>query len=435
MEYIKLQIGCLAVLLYIAIVYGKECFDYGRHLKDSLFDELLSIGIFSVFFDGLTSYMVNNLTKFSATSRDVCHVFFYISLTGLVYFLMLYVIDICKTEQNRRSHRWKWYTFIPLACAVVVIIVNASQITYVHGIRNNYTIGTAVNTCYLLIAGCILVTFVFYLGCRKFVEKRKRLAIVTYLLVMAIFGFVQMLNPEWTISSIGTTLLVLAIYMNMENPAFDQISRYHTEMVTGFADLVENKDSNTGGHIRRTQMYVEMIANELSVHASFRAVLTNDYISNLRNAAPMHDIGKIAIPDNILQKPGKLTAEEFDVMKQHTVTGGNIIQNDFQNIGNETFLDMAYKVARFHHEKWNGRGYPDGLKERDIPLCARIMAVADVFDAVSAKRCYRDAMPLNKCFDIIREGRGTDFDPMVVDAFFRIREDIERAYAESQNKV
>ena len=142
----------------------------------------------------------------------------------------------------------------------------------------------------------------------------------------------------------------------------------------------------------------------------------------------MHDIGKISVPDVILQKPGKLTAEEFERMKLHTVSGGKIIQETFGHLTNKEYTKMAYEVARFHHEKWNGKGYPEGLKHKEIPLCARIMAIADVFDAVSEKRCYRDALPLEKCFEIITEGSGQDFEPMLVEVFMDIRAKIEKVH-------
>ena len=145
-------------------------------------------------------------------------------------------------------------------------------------------------------------------------------------------------------------------------------------------------------------------------------------------AAPMHDVGKIAIPDSILQKPGKLTDEEFEIMKTHSERGGKIIQETFGHLGRDAYEKIAYDVARHHHEKWNGKGYPDGLKEEDIPLCARIMSIADVFDAVSAKRCYRDALPLEVCFKIIEEGSGRDFDPVMTEVFLDMKERIVEVY-------
>lgn len=149
-------------------------------------------------------------------------------------------------------------------------------------------------------------------------------------------------------------------------------------------------------------------------------------------AAPIHDVVKIAIPDAILQKPGKLTPEEYEIMKTHADKGGKIVQDTFANMGDEEYEKIVYDVARHHHEKWNGKGYPDGLSRKDIPLCSRIMAVEDVFDAVSAKRCYRDAMPLEQCFQIIEDGRGQDFDPFIVEALLDMREKVTEVYRKNE---
>ena len=203
---------------------------------------------------------------------------------------------------------------------------------------------------------------------------------------------------------------------------------YHEEMVMGFATLVENKDGSTGGHIKRTTEYVKLLAEELRKRGHYKETLTKAYIKNLCMAAPMHDIGKIAVPDVILQKPGRLTEEEFTQIKLHAENGGRIIQETFGHLQNEEYTKIAYEVARFHHEKWNGRGYPEGLKRKGIPLSARIMAVADVFDAISEKRCYRDAMSMDQCFDIILEGSGQDFDPIIAEVFLDCRKQVEKIH-------
>lgn len=213
--------------------------------------------------------------------------------------------------------------------------------------------------------------------------------------------------------------------MNQEDPVMQELSRYHEEMVMGFATLIENRDNNTGGHVKRTTLYVRLLAEELRNRGYYSEILTRDYMKNLLMAAPMHDVGKIAVPDAILQKPGRLTEEEFEMMKMHTIKGGEIIRETFSRMGNEQYLEIAYEIALHHHEKWNGKGYPDGLSEKEIPLCARIMSIADVFDAVSEKRCYREALPLDECFEIIRSGRERDFDPLLVDIFLDMRNKVE----------
>ena len=256
----------------------------------------------------------------------------------------------------------------------------------------------------------------------NYIETHKRISILTYLWVMIIIMLIQISFPETLITSIGVTVSVLGAYMNLEDPSIRKLSQYHDETVMAFATLIESRDNNTGGHVKRTSMYVKLIAEELRRNDKYQDILTKDYVANLIKAAPMHDIGKISVPDAILQKPGKLTDEEFAIMK--------IIQETFKNLGSDDYCEMAYLVARHHHEKWNGKGYPDGLKETEIPLCARIMAVADVFDAVSEKRCYRDAIPLDQCFAIIEDGRGQDFDPDIVDTFMNIRDKIKKAHRE-----
>lgn len=209
-----------------------------------------------------------------------------------------------------------------------------------------------------------------------------------------------------------------------------RIKELNKDMVLGFANLVENRDENTGGHVKRTSRYVELLAKELVARGVYKDVIDSEFVNNLTSAAPMHDIGKMSIPDHILQKPGKLTDEEYAVMKSHAENGGRIIKQTFSHIGDDKYRQMVYEVARYHHEKWNGRGYPEGRSKQEIPLAARIMAVADVFDAISQKRCYRDAIPLEECFRIIENGKGTDFEPVLVDVFLSMKSQIQQTMAE-----
>jgi HD-GYP domain-containing protein (c-di-GMP phosphodiesterase class II) len=264
-------------------------------------------------------------------------------------------------------------------------------------------------------------------------EKNKRISLITYLIVTLLVAGIQYIFPETLITSVGVTLFVISVYLNQEDPSYCKLSQYHDEMIIDFANLIENRDDSTGGHVKRTSIYVELIAEELHLRGYYKDILTKDYITNLTKSAPLHDIGKISVPDAILQKPGKLTDEEYAIMKQHSAKGGQIIQDTFKNLGNEEYLNTAYEVTRHHHEKWNGMGYPDGLKNTEIPLCARIMAVADVFDAVSEKRCYRDAMPLDKCFEIIEKGAGKDFDPIIAEVFVDIRDKVEKVHNDFLN--
>jgi response regulator RpfG family c-di-GMP phosphodiesterase len=203
-------------------------------------------------------------------------------------------------------------------------------------------------------------------------------------------------------------------------------------MILVLADMVESRDQNTGEHVRKTAAYTGVIMRELKREHIYEDQLTEDYIQDVINSAPLHDVGKIQVPDAILNKPGKLTDEEFEIMKTHTTAGAQIITSaiDMVSEDNSGYLFEARNLAHYHHEKWNGSGYPDHLSGTDIPLSARIMAVADVFDALVSKRSYKDGFPFEKAMAIIKEGRGTHFDPAIVDAFVQASDEV-RAIMES----
>ena len=426
MEYCKMQICCLVVLLYIALIYFRECKFYRRKLSETLFDELLVLGIVSLVFDGTTAYTVNNLDTVNPVVNMLLHLMFLLSIDAVIFVLFLYMLFITGAYPKRK--RGRLLVFAPFVVNAVVVSVNISSLEYVEGAVTNYTMGVSAYACFIMAAVYVLMSCIVFFKCWNYIERRKRNSILTYLVVLAAVTVTQFLVPELLITGMGVTVFILGIYMNQEDPALREISRYHSEMVMGFATLIETRDNSTGGHVKRTSIYVNLIAEELQSRGYYENILTKDYMTNLQKAAPMHDIGKIAVPDAILQKPGRLTEEEYSVMKLHAEKGGEIIRETFRNLDNEDYRRMAFEVARYHHEKWNGRGYPEGLKEEEIPLCARIMAVADVFDAVSEKRCYRDAMPLDKCFEIIKEGSGQDFDPLLAEIFLDIRPRVEEVY-------
>lgn len=200
-------------------------------------------------------------------------------------------------------------------------------------------------------------------------------------------------------------------------------------LITTMADLVENRDESTGGHIHRTSKYVEIIAKRLQTENKYPELLTDKYIENMIIAAPLHDVGKIHIPDAILNKPGKLDDDEFSTMKSHAAKGGEIIDKVEESTGDMEYLKIAKEMAEYHHERMDGKGYPHGIGGDEIPLCAKILAVADVFDALISKRCYKDAMPLDKAFSIIEIETGDHFDKDVAMAFLDSREEIEQFVA------
>lgn len=198
------------------------------------------------------------------------------------------------------------------------------------------------------------------------------------------------------------------------------------QMVMGFASLAEHHDLSTKGHLHRTSFYVEAIARQLLAEGKFLDTLDENYIETLRQIAPLHDIGKTYIDERIFNKPAKLTPEEFHIIQAHTTKGAEFIRNNLKENVDAHYYTMAYNVAKYHHEWWNGKGYPTGIVGNDIPLCARIMAVADVYDALISERPYKSAFSFDKACGIIEKQSGTYFDPKIVKAFMKIRPEIEK---------
>jgi len=196
-----------------------------------------------------------------------------------------------------------------------------------------------------------------------------------------------------------------------------QVTRTQQVAVFSLAKLAESRDTETGAHLERMRSYAREVALEMANTPKYAGLLTADTVDGLFLSSPLHDIGKVGIPDQILLKPARLTSDEFEIMKTHTTIGGDTLKAADLEAGQASFLAMARDIAYYHHERWDGTGYPEGLKGSDIPLAARIVSIGDVYDALATDRPYKEAFSHEKSVSIIVEGRGTQFDPDVVDAF------------------
>ena len=208
-----------------------------------------------------------------------------------------------------------------------------------------------------------------------------------------------------------------------------QLRRTQQAAIIGLAKLAESRDTETGAHLERMRSYARLIAREMA--ASHR--LDDAFIEQLYYSSPLHDIGKVGVPDSILLKPGKLMPQEFDIMKTHALIGGDTLHAANVEAGQGSFLVMGRDIAYYHHERWDGRGYPFGIAKTDIPLAARIAAVSDVYDALSSKRPYKEAFSPEKSRAIILEGRGAAFDPEVVDAFVACQDAVTEIHVRFEN--
>ena len=431
MSFIKLQIGCLVLVLYLELIYIWQT--TGKNAKVScnpIFDALMMIIPSLIVFDGLTAWTVNHLEIVPVSLNLVFHAVFFILLSLFMFVMFLHTLSFIKGFPKRFFFRI--LIILPFIISVILILVFLPELEFIIGKKVNYSMGISVVVCYLVILLYFILIFVFTVRRIKYLEVRKRINVMSFLFISLLILISQVIFPEILISSLVPAFSLIALYINIEDPVLRRMKNYNSEIVTSFATLVESRDSSTGSHVKRTKSYVKILLDEIKTNNLYSSIMTKDFEDKMMNAAPMHDIGKISIPDTILQKPGKLTDEEYSVMKKHSVLGGEIIQEIFKDMDDKEFLNIAYDVTRYHHEKWNGNGYPEGLVGKEIPFSARIMAIADVFDAISAKRCYRDAMPLDKCFAIIKEGKGVDFDPVLTDLFLNAREKVEKVCKESQ---
>ena len=224
--------------------------------------------------------------------------------------------------------------------------------------------------------------------------------------------------------SLSKTIAETVGYLEDVEAKGEEIRHIQNGLIYVLADMVESRDKNTGDHVRKTAAYVRLIMNKMREKGMYPDILTDEYVEDVINSAPLHDVGKIMVSDVILNKPGRLTDEEFAIMKSHTTAGNKIIASAMNLVSDTGYLKEAKNLATYHHERWDGSGYPSGKKGEDIPLSARVMAVADVFDALVSKRSYKDPFPFEKAMGIITEGAGTQFDPTIAALFEEASEEV-----------
>ena len=265
---------------------------------------------------------------------------------------------------------------------------------------------------------------------RKYVEKNEKTYLVTinHLVVGSMNRGYQFLLSDDTANQ--QYIKLIKTYNSQLEAEVKKKTMHVVEMqeklVLGMATMVEGRDNSTGGHIKRTSAGVCFLVDEIKKDNRFN--LSDEFCNNLIKAAPMHDLGKIAVDDQILRKPGRFTPEEFEIMKTHAAEGARIVSKILEGTDDEEFAKLAINVAHYHHERWDGSGYPEGLKGEDIPLEARIMAVADVYDALVSKRVYKEKMSFEDADKIIMDGMGKPFDPRLEEFYVKARPKLEEYY-------
>ncbi|MCR4909033.1 MAG: HD domain-containing protein [Lachnospiraceae bacterium] len=224
--------------------------------------------------------------------------------------------------------------------------------------------------------------------------------------------------------SLSKTIAETVGYLEDVEAKGEEIAHMQNGLIYVLADMVESRDKNTGDHVRKTAAYVRLILTKMREKGLYPDVLTDEYVEDVANSAPLHDVGKIMVSDVILNKPGRLTDEEFAIMKSHTTAGSRIIESAMKLVSDSGYLKEARNLATYHHERWDGKGYPKGKAGEEIPLSARIMAVADVFDALVSRRSYKEPFTFEKSMEIIKEGAGSQFDASIAEIFVESAEEV-----------
>ena len=310
------------------------------------------------------------------------------------------------------------------------LIFSFTDTSYVRGdLFFLYEVFYAISLVYLLVS-------LFFVGHRF---KHRDAVTIVMVLVVLVGGIIPMTFFKLNVAylAIGIAACLAYIFYNdlvqqdtkeelINNQA--KLSAMQEHIISGLASLIESRDTETGEHVSRTSKYVRIIAENAKNSGVYVNLIDDHFIDLLYTLAPMHDVGKIVVSDQILKQPRKLTPEEYEEMKRHAKEGGTVVKKILAGIASEEYLNFASDIATFHHERWDGSGYPYGLKENEIPLAARIMAIADVFDALISKRCYKEAIPMEEAFKIIEEESGTHFDPKLAKVFLDNKDKIIAVY-------
>lgn len=421
----KMQAVCLILLIYLVYLYVHSHSKEDK-TRSAIYAAMLVMASVYLPLDMITVYTVNHAGTVAPALNQALHMLFLISILSFLMLTFLYISRLCQLSLS--SWAVKAAAFLPYLTALVFMIANMGDLEYRTGRYTSYSMGKSVYACYAVGFLYFVVSVAVFLKRMQYIPKHKQKILLASNGIILATMTAQLVFPEILATSFPVVLILLSYYMSIENGSYENSRSQQKDMVHGLADIVESRDESTGGHIKRTSVYVALLAGKLRTHPQYRYILTQDYIDALLMAAPLHDIGKIAIPDSILQKAGKLTEEEYSIMKTHTTTGAELVKRSLA-IDSSLCRKIIYETVYYHHEKWNGKGYPAGKNGEGIPLCARLIAVVDVFDAVSQDRCYREAMSLDQSFAIIEKGCGTDFDPVIARCFLDNRTEIEKMYS------
>lgn len=368
---------------------------------------------------------------------------FYLDTPFIFFFLLKYVQEYLRPK-NLHPIFIKLTWIISSLYTICVLITPFTGLYYYFTPDNHYVRGdyNFISVIFYIFFYAISVTCIIIY--RRHFKRNTLLSFISYSVVPMLCHIIQLKFFGLSLVNTGMSLSILLVYINSHKDleysyAKSEIdNQYKTKKIIQFqehtiislSNLCENRDTETGEHARRTSMFVELLAHQTKKDGYYPEILTDKFIRLMVKAAPMHDIGKIVVSDTVLKKPGKLNQDEYESMKLHTKEGGRIVNQIIGFSDDKKYVQVAIDMAQSHHERWDGTGYPKKLSGEAIPLSARFMAIADVFDALVFERCYKQAISAEEAFDIIESESGTHFDPILVKEFLKIKDDILRVISE-----
>ena len=449
MKYINITLESYNILIgIIFFIY----INFYRHLYDKVQVHLKSIVLVNIL---MAASDIGRLT-FTGTNTPLNNIAYPVSI--LIVFLTSFAILVAIAIEieiftNQKKGRTFLNTTLIVTSAIFLTLLIINPFThFLYKIETNNTIKEGpLYILYFFLEAFLYIALFIYFGLNiKKLSKPKIITVIIFILLPQIAQIIQKVKPGISLVPTAFTINFIIMFMvanrkleesldytefELDEKALEldekiseiqhsklEFIKMQNHTIESLSNLVENRDEDTGEHVRRTRAYVELLAVQLMKNNKYSDVLNPRYVRFLKRAAPMHDIGKIVVPDAILKKPGRLTEEEFEQMKRHASEGGRIVHEILDGYEDPEYIQITANIAKHHHEKWNGTGYPDKLKGEEIPLCARIMAIADVFDALVSPRIYKSPMSYEEAFNIIKEGSSIHFDPVIAEEFLNIKE-------------
>lgn len=378
--------------------------------------------------------------------HSMCFIFYFIVPVTL-FSLIRYLGAFIESKTVLAKKICITVNIVSLLYFIGVVLSTFTDCFYYITPDNVYHRGKYIYICYVFFAIFYGISVWAVLSNRKYLSKKNLFAFLSYALFPLIAESFQVFIYGLSFVNTAMTLSILLVFINahleLENvyeeknkkllkteKDFKEAEKNHIKfqdhVISQLSNLLEERDLLTGEHAQRCSYFIAKLALQAQKDKLFQDILTDDYILKMVKAAPLHDVGKIKIPDRILLKKGpeRLTNDEYEIMKTHSAEGGRIVADIVQIYPDEEFKQIAYDMAKYHHERWNGMGYPNKLKGEEIPLCARIMAIADVFDALVYERCYRKPIPVNEALKMIKDDAGTAFDPVLVEEFLKVKDEV-----------